>query len=385
METMHQTGDRSKTAIRLAIVHDYLIQMGGAERVVSVMAEAFPNARIFTSITDTSRLLPEFSGRRITNTWLNAVPGARKHFKKFFMAYPAAFRSLKPIDADVTWISSSGYSKWVRLDRQTTSICYCHTPPRFFWDPDDYLSHEISNAALRAVARHVVLRLQRLDYSCAQKIDFFIANSLCVQARIKQYYHRESEVIYPPVDVQRFRVQQEVDDYYVAISRLVGYKRIDRAVGAFNRLKKRLLILGDGPDRNRLERMAGPTVRFLGRLSDDEVKGCLERCRGLIFPGREDFGIAPVEAQACGKPVIAFAAGGALETVVPEETGVLFPDPTEESLAQAVDRAEQIKWSPQRIRQNADRFNKEVFLRETEKFIGRVTGTKLRQLDLIRN
>ena len=359
--------------------------MGGAERVVSVMAEAFPNARIFTSITDTSRLLPEFSGRRITNTWLNAVPGAKKHFKKFFMAYPAAFRSLKPIDADVTWISSSGYSKWVRLDRQTTSICYCHTPPRFFWDPDDYLSHEISNAALRAVARHVVLRLQRLDYSCAQKIDFFIANSLCVQARIKQYYHRESEVIYPPVDVQRFRVQQEVDDYYVAISRLVGYKRIDRAVGAFNRLKKRLLILGDGPDRNRLERMAGPTVRFLGRLSDDEVKGCLERCRGLIFPGREDFGIAPVEAQACGKPVIAFAAGGALETVVPEETGVLFPDPTEESLAQAVDRAEQIKWSPQRIRQNADRFNKEVFLRETEKFIGRVTGTKLRQLDLIRN
>jgi glycosyltransferase involved in cell wall biosynthesis len=359
--------------------------MGGAERVVSVMAEAFPNARIFTSITDTSRLLPEFSGRRITNTWLNALPGARKHWKKFFMVYPAAFRSLQPIDADVTWISSSGYSKWVRLDRQTTSICYCHTPPRFFWEPDDYLSHEISNAALRRVARLAVTRLQMSDYSCAQKIDFFIANSLCVQERIKQYYHRESQVIYPPVDVKRFCVQQEADDYYVVISRLVGYKRIDLAVCAFNRLKKQLLIAGDGPDRKRLERMAGPTIRFLGRLNDDEVKLYLERCRGLIFPGREDFGIAPVEAQACGKPVIAFGAGGALETVISGETGVLFPDPTEESLAQAVDWAERIQWSPRRIRENADRFNKEVFVRETEKFIGRVIGTKLRKFELIRN
>jgi glycosyltransferase involved in cell wall biosynthesis len=385
METMHHRSDATKTKIRLAIVHDYLIQMGGAERVVSVMAEAFPNATIFTSITDTSRLLPEFSGRRITNTWLNAVPGAKKHFKKFFMIYPAAFRSLKPIDADVTWISSSGYSKWIRLGRQTTSICYCHTPPRFFWEPDDYLRHEISHPALRAVARQAVSKLQRLDYHCAQNIDFFIANSLCVQARIKQYYHRESEVIYPPVDVQRFSVQQEADDHYVVVSRLVGYKRIDRAVNAFNRLKKRLLIVGDGPDRKRLETMAGPTIRFLGCLSDDEVKSCLERCRGLVFPGREDFGIAPVEAQACGKPVIAFAAGGALETVIPQETGVLFPDPTEESLAEAVDQAERIRWSPRRIRENADRFSKKVFVRNTDAFIERVTGTKLRQFELSRN
>jgi glycosyltransferase involved in cell wall biosynthesis len=185
--------------------------------------------------------------------------------------------------------------------------------------------------------------------------------------------------------VRRFCVQHEADDYYVVISRLIGYKRIDLAVAAFNRLKKRLLIAGDGPDRKRLERMAGPTIRFLGRLSDDEVKGYLEKCRGLIFPGREDFGIAPVEAQACGKPAIAFAAGGALETVIPEETGLLFRDPTDESLAQAVDRSERIRWSPRRIRENADRFNKEVFVRETEEFIGRVIGTKLRKFGLIRS
>jgi glycosyltransferase involved in cell wall biosynthesis len=349
--------------------------MGGAERVVGVMAGTFPDATIFTSVTDARRLLPEFSGRRITNTWLNAIPGVRKHFKKFFLLYPAAFRSLKPVDADVTWISSSGFSKWIRLDPGTTSICYCYTPPRFFWEPEDYLQYEITNPLLRAVVRRAVSRLQRLDHRCAQKIDHFIAISRCIQERIWKYYQRESHVIYPPVEVERFRVQTEADDYYLVVSRLVGYKRIDRAVGAFNLLKKRLLIVGDGPDRERLERMAGPTIRFLGWATDDETKRYLERCRGLIFPGREDFGIAPVEAQACGKPVIALAAGGALETVVPEETGVFFPNPTEESLAEATERAHRTKWSPYRIRENANRFSKEVFVRETEELIRRVTGT----------
>jgi glycosyltransferase involved in cell wall biosynthesis len=378
MERMYQRSHQLEKNMRLAIVHDYLIQMGGAERVVGAMAEAFPGATIFTSVTDTAGLLPEFTGRRITNTWLNRVPGVRKHFKKFLMLYPVAFWSLKPVDADVTWISSSGFAKWIRLDHRTASICYCHTPPRFFWEPDDYLQLEIKNALLRKVARHVLSVLQMLDHRCAQNIDHFIANSRCVQERIWRHYQRRSYVIYPPVNVERFDVQTESEDYYLVVSRLVGYKRIDRAVGAFNLLKKRLVIVGDGPDRKRLESMAGPTIHFLGRVGDDEAKRHLERCRGLIFPGREDFGIAPVEAQACGKPVIALAAGGALETVVSEETGVLFPDSTEESLAEAVERAEKIEWSPYRIRENAEQFSKEVFLRKTEEFIRRVTGTELR-------
>jgi glycosyltransferase involved in cell wall biosynthesis len=379
---MHQRSHAFENNMRLAIVHDYLIQMGGAERVVAAMAEAFPSATIFTSVTDTRRLLPEFAGRRITNTWLNAVPGIRKHFKKFFMLYPAAFRSLKPIDADIAWISSSGFAKWIRLDRRTTSVCYCHTPPRFFWEPEDYLQLEITNAALRAVVRRGVARLQRLDHRCAQKIDHFIANSRCVQERIWRCYQRKSHVIYPPVDVRRFCVQTEADDYYLVVSRLVGYKRIDRAVGAFNLLKKRLVVVGDGPDRKRLERMAGSTIRFAGRVSDEETKRYLERCRGLIFPGREDFGIAPVEAQACGKPVIALAAGGALETVVPEETGVLFAEPTEEGLANATKDAEGIKWCPYRIRENADQFSKEVFVQKTKEFIGRLAGTEIPATEL---
>jgi glycosyltransferase involved in cell wall biosynthesis len=366
--------------MQLAIVHDYLIQMGGAERVVGVMAETYPGATIFTSVTDIDRLLPEFSGCRIKNTWLNAVPGVKKHFKKFFLLYPAAFRSLKPVDADVTWISSSGFAKWIRLDRRTTSICYCYTPPRFFWEADEYLQLEVTNPLLRAGARRALACLQSSDYRCAQKIDHFIAISRCVQERISKYYQRDSHVIYPPVDVERFRVQTEPDDYYLIVSRLVGYKRIDRAVGAFNSLKKPLVIVGDGPDRKRLEKIAGPTIRFLGRTSDEEAKQYLERCRGLIFPGREDFGIAPVEAQGCGKPVVALAAGGALETVVPNETGVFFSHPTEESLVEAVEQADRIKWSPYRIRANAERFNKGVFVRETEKFIRRVSGTEFRPM-----
>jgi glycosyltransferase involved in cell wall biosynthesis len=368
--------------MRLAIVHDYLIQMGGAERVVAAMAEAFPSAPIITSVTDTNRLLPELSGHRILNSWMDALPGIRKHFKKYFMLFPMAFRSFRPVDADVTWISSSGFAKWIPLSQKTISICYCYTPPRFLWEPDTYLSYEIANIPLRAVARCGVSLLRTSDYRCAQKIDHFIAISQCVQERIRRLYHRESAVIHPPVNVQRFEAKTEADDYYLVLSRLVGYKRIDLAVRAFNLLRKRLVIVGQGPDRERLEKMAGPTIQFAGGVSDNEAKRYLERSRGLIFPGREDFGIAPVEAQACGKPVIALAVDGALETVIPEETGVLFANSTVQSLVDAVKRAEQISWKPQRIRENAQRFDKEIFVQKTSEFIKRVTAAGMGKEDL---
>jgi glycosyltransferase involved in cell wall biosynthesis len=371
-------------SVPMAIVHDYLIQMGGAERVVAAMAEAFPTAPIVTSVTDPNRLLPELAGRPIKNSWMDSLPGIRKHFKKYFMLFPAAFRSLGPVDADVTWISSSGFAKWFSLSRKTTSICYCHTPPRFLWQPETYLRYEIRNRALLAFVRCCVSLLRISDYQCAQKIDYFIANSRCVQERIRKYYRRESEVIHPPVDVQKFEIKTEADDYYLVLSRLIGYKRIDRAVQAFNLLGKRLVIVGDGPDRERLAKTAGPTIYFAGRASDNEAKRYLERCRGLIFAGREDFGIASVEAQACGKPVIALAADGALETIIPDETGVLFSDPTAESLADGVERAERMAWAPDHIRKNADRFSKEVFIRKIGEFIKRVTGTEQPETLLLR-
>jgi glycosyltransferase involved in cell wall biosynthesis len=348
--------------MRLAIVHDYLIQMGGAERVVAAMAEAFPQAPIYTSLTDYSGLLPEFLGKDIRNSCVNLLPGVQPHFKKLFPLYPFAFRSLAPIDSDVVWISSSGFAKWVRVAESAKTICYCYTPPRFFWNGDVYLDRELKGVVLKKVAAAFLRVLREWDYHCAQRIDQFVAISRCVQQRISDCYGRGSIVIYPPVNVDRFSVGEKPQSYYLILSRLVGYKRIDLAVQAFNRLREKLVIIGDGPDRARLESLAGPTICFLGRRTDEEAKNYLEGCRALIFPGLEDFGIAPVEAQACGRPVIAFAGGGALETVIPDETGLLFEAQTVDSLVEAVQRSRALSWSAERIRANALRFSRECFL-----------------------
>jgi glycosyltransferase involved in cell wall biosynthesis len=360
--------------MHLAIVHDYLIQMGGAERVVATMAEAFPDATLYTSVVDRQRLLPPLGERCLRTSWLTWMPGINRHFKKAFLLYPAAFWSLGRLDAKVVWISSSGFSKWTRTGPDSVTVCYCHTPPRFFWESQDYLQLEVNDRLLRALAGLGLSALRRADFDRAQRIDYFIANSRCVQARIWSYYGRYSDVIYPPVDVGRFEVSPDSHDYYVVVARLVGYKRVDRAIEAFNLLGKRLVVIGDGPDRKRLETIAGPTVEFLGRVTDKEVRHFLPDCRGLIFPGREDFGIAPVEAQACGKPVVALRAGGALETVIEGETGVLFSEPTPEGLAQAVESCERLRWDPLRIRRNAERFDRAIFLRQMSAFLSRVSS-----------
>lgn len=356
--------------MRLAIVHDYLIQMGGAERVVAAMAQAFPQAPIYTSATDRDHLSPEFLGREIINSWADRLPGIQKSFKKFFPLYPFAFRSFKPLDADVAWISSSGFAKWIPVKANVKTICYCHTPPRFFWNSDGYVEAELGNSMVGRSAKVFLSLLRRWDYACAQRIDRFVANSRCVQERIWECYGRNSTVIHPPVDVDRFSVAPDPENYYLVLSRLIGYKRIDLAIEAFNRLGERLIIVGDGPDRARLEALAGPSISFLGRVSDREINRYLERCRALIFPGLEDFGIAAVEAQACGRPVIAFAGGGALETVIPSETGFLFQEQTVDSLVEAVSRSKTVNWSVQRIRANALNFSKDIFLEKMRALIG---------------
>jgi glycosyltransferase involved in cell wall biosynthesis len=348
--------------MRLAIVHDYLIQMGGAERVVAAMAEAFPEAPIYTSATDRDRLLPEFLGKNIVNSWADRLPGLRNNFKKFFPIYPFAFQSFKPVDADVVWISSSGFAKWIRVTGDARTICYCHTPPRFFWNSDGYVNAELGNSPAGSTARIFLSLLRRWDYACAQEIDRFVANSRCVQDRIWESYGRPSTVVHPPVDVNRFSAAGKRENYYLILSRLIGYKRIDLAIEACNRLGERLIVIGDGPDRARLEALAGPTISFLGWLTDDQITRYLEGSRALIFPGLEDFGIAAVEAQACGRPVVAFAGGGALETIIPGETGLLFQEQTVEALAEAVERSETVDWSADRLRANAMKFSREVFL-----------------------
>jgi glycosyltransferase involved in cell wall biosynthesis len=349
----------------MKIVHDYLIQMGGAERVVDVMVQAFPDSEIYTSVTDYRSLISGLQDKSIKNSWMQKIPFVSALHKKLFFLYPFAFSTLPEISDDLVWLSSSGYSKWAHFSPDTPVFAYIHTPPRFFWDNENYLRYEINNKILRSMVGPVLNEMRKSDYKQAQKMTFIVANSKCVQERIWRCYKRESVVIHPPVEVDKFQKSQVEEEYYLVVSRLVGYKAIDIAVQACTKSNAKLVVIGDGPDKERLKKMAGKSVRFLGRVSDETVKKFMENCLALIFPGYEDFGITPVEAQACGKPVIAYRAGGALETVIEGKTGLFFDENNAEDLIRVMKVLERMSWNKDEIHKNAIRFSKEKFLDAT--------------------
>lgn len=353
----------------LVLVHDYLIQMGGAERVVATMANAFPESPIYTSATERSALLPEFIGREIHNTWVDSLPGVYRHFKKLFPIYPVAFKSLRIPARKAAWVSSSTFAKCIRAPEGMTTFCYLHNPTRFLWDAENFLRYEVSSGLVRAAVKASAPYLRRIDIAAARRMDHIIANSENVRKQIERCYDRESTIIHPPVNVERFEVATASKGYYLVLSRLVGYKGLDRAVQAFRGLDRILHVVGAGPDRARLESLAGDNVRFFGHVSEEEIREQLSSCEALIFPGFEDFGIVPVEAQACGKPVIAYAKGGALETVVEGETGVFFRDPTAESLRDALLDLEKRSWDTAAIRRHAEQFSEIVFLEKMTRFM----------------
>lgn len=347
---------------RIVLAHDYLIQMGGAERVVATMHRRFASSLLYTSACDEEQLLPVFDRSRIRTTFAQRLPGIRRHFKRYFPIYPLAFRSFSPVKARAVWVSASTFAKCLPI-QSGTSFCYCYTPTRFLWNVREYVDSEVGSVGARLLVKSLIPFLRRVDLRAARRMNWLIAISREVQERIQRFYGRDAEIIYPPVDVDRFTVSERSDDYYLVVSRLVAYKGIDRAIAATGKLGRRLLVIGDGTDRERLKGLAHKGVTFLGRRSDMEVRDHLMRCRALIFPGHEDFGITPVEAQACGRPVIALARGGALETVIDGETGVLVSEVSADGFAAGILKSEQIVWDPQRIRRNAELFSEERFLR----------------------
>jgi len=344
----------------MVLGHDYLIQMGGAERVVASMLRKWPGSPVYTSAARYETLLPEFRDAAIHTSWMQRLPGIDKHFKKFFALYPAAFRGFGVIDAPVAWVSASTFAKCLRFTPRTASILYCHNPTRFLWQAEEYVDHETRSRSLSAMVNLTSPALRTIDRAAARAYDVIVANSENVRRRIAKCYGRDSELVYPPVDVDRFEVSHKDDGFYLVVSRLVAYKSIQRAIEACNALGRRLVIVGNGPDRNRLLGMAGPTVEFRGHVPDAEVRHLMETCKALIFPGEEDFGITPVEAAACGKPVLAYKGGGALETVIEGETGCFF-DQAHVTLVDAMLACEATKWNPDRIRANAERFNESRF------------------------
>jgi glycosyltransferase involved in cell wall biosynthesis len=363
---------------KIAIVADWLTNMGGAENVILALHEAFPNAPIYTS-TFTPETMPLFKNLDIRTTSLQSLPGPLRKLHKFFpMLRVKAFQDLDLSEFDIIISSSSAESKQVRKTRDDqVHICYCHTPIRYYWSHYEEYKKDPGfgnlNWLVRLAMPIMVPSLKKADYDAAQKVDVFIANSIEVQKRIKTYYDKPSTVIYPPVDVDRFDPARERADYYVALGRQVPYKRIDLAVGAATKLNLPLKVYGNGSEHQRLMEMAGPTVTFysdrFGNASDDEVTKALDSATGYIFPAEEDFGIVQVEALAAGAPVIAYGKGGTLDIVQDGESGMLFHEQTVNAVADAIKKAEQITFLPGTLRRKAKRFDKGLFLTKIRKVV----------------
>jgi glycosyltransferase involved in cell wall biosynthesis len=337
----------------VAIVHDYLNQPGGAERVVLAMANMWPDAPIYTSLYRVDSTFPGFGGANVRTSPLDLVPidGA---FRNLFPLYPAAFRAFGTLDQDVVISSSSGWAHSVRTAPHTFHAVYCHAPARWLYGGDHL------GGARHRVLRPFVGALRTWDRVAARRAQLYIANSEEVRQRIRSHYRVDPPVVYPPVDTERFRPTARGERLLV-VSRLLPYKRVDAIVDVANRAGIGLDIVGTGPSLEELRRQAGPTVTFHGRLPDAEVSQLMESCRALCLPGKEDFGITPVEAIAAGKPVIAFAAGGALETITEGVTGAFFERHDADEVLAAIHRCDRIAAGPEEIAAAARRFSRHAF------------------------
>jgi glycosyltransferase involved in cell wall biosynthesis len=346
--------------------------MGGAEAVLENLVQLFPRAPIYTAMYWRDEMPPAYMGWDIRPLWLNHAPGIYDHHQQYLALYPAAWASLNLTRYDVVLSNKSGFCHGVHThNRKSTAlhICYCLAPTRYVWTFDEYARTEGLSNSLRLAMKPFVSVLRRWDFRAAQQVDHFIAISTEIQQRIQRYYKRDSTIIYPPVDIRRFAPQHTRGNYYLIVSRLIPYKRIDLAIEAFNRLGLPLVIAGGGRDAARLEKLAKPNVQFLGRVPDAELPDLMARCKAFIFPGREDFGITPVEAQASGRPVVAYGAGGALDTVSDGKTGVLFEEQTVESLMAAVQRFNSLQFDAAAIRCHAESFSTETFQHKLTAFI----------------
>lgn len=357
--------------MKVALVHDYLNQMGGAERVVLALHELFPEAPLYTSIYDPQRVDPAFQKMDIRTSFMQKLPFVMKHHQPYLPFYPFAMESLDLRGYDLVLSSSSAFGKGVIVRPETLHICYCHTPMRWCWSYREYVERENLGGMARRILPLLITWLRVWDQTTAMRVDHFIANSPVVAARIQKYYRRESLVIPPPVEASRFPFDPTVQpgNYFLSLGRLAPYKRVDLAIEACNRLQLPLVVIGGGRDEKRLKGMAGPTIRFLGRLSDSEVLQYMTHCRAFLFPGEEDFGITPLEIQASGRPVIAYGAGGALASMIDGITGIFFHEQTVESLVEVLAAFDERRYDPRKIREHALDFDKPRFQRRILQFV----------------
>lgn len=355
--------------MKVAIVHEWLTIYGGSERVVEQLLKIFPDADIFTTVYNKKNMEKFFPPEKVHTSFMQNIPFSGKLYTKMLSLMPRAFESFDLSDYDLVISSSSACAKGVITSAETTHISYIHTPMRYAWDL--YHNYMKSSGPITKLAmKKVMHKIRQWDALSGLRVDNFIANSTIVQKRIKKVYRRNSEVIYPPVNTDFFTPNnKEPEDYYMILSRLIPYKRIDLAIHACNELGKKLIVLGAGPLEKELKKIAGPTIEFTGRLSDEESRDYYQRCRAFLFPGYEDFGITPVEAQACGRPVIAFGKGGALDSVISGKTGLFFKEQTVGALKDAITDFEKRHFDYTEIRKHAEAYSNDEFIRKMKEFI----------------
>ncbi len=359
-----------KKTPKVAIVCDWLTTWGGAERVIHVMSELFPDAPIYTSLFN-EKVLPQFANKKVHTSFIQKIPGALKKYPYMLPLMPYAFESFDLSGYDIVISSSHSCAKGIITQPSTFHICYCHSPTRYLWDAwHSYFSQYRIPFGLRSFAKRLLHRLRIWDRVAADRVDSYITNSNYVQKRITKYYKRDSHVIYPALHPSFEHLEPKPHgSYYLAVGRLTSYKRFDLIVETFNELSLPLMIVGTGKDENRLKKMAGRFITFTGKISDTELKNMYQNAIALIFPQVEDFGITPLEAMAAGKPVIALGEGGALETVIDKKTGVLFAEQTVESLSAAVLESQKIKWDCNEIATHAKSFNENRFRNEFKSYV----------------
>jgi glycosyltransferase involved in cell wall biosynthesis len=355
--------------VRVALVHDYLNQYGGAERVLEVLHELYPDAPVYTSLFDRATVPRSFRSWDIRTSFLQRIPLSHRIHRALLPLYPLAFESFDLHEYDVVLSNSSAWAKGVITPPQTLHVCYCLSPMRWAWNYDAYVQREQLRGSARRLLPPVIHYLRIWDVVSAQRVDRFIGISRVVRDRIAKYYRREADLIFPPVDAARIPMGAERSDEYLVVSRLIPYKRIDLAVAACTRLGVPLRVIGDGRDREKLAALAGPTVRFDGRVSDRDVHTALGRCRAFIFPGEEDFGIAPVEAMAAGRPVVAYAAGGALDTVSDGVSGRYFAPQTADALADTLASFDSASFDPDAVRAHAMQFDTAAFKEQIQAYV----------------